>query len=75
MKKGTKVQVNLKKEDAKRLGINTIEDIVGEGTIDGEYTNGITGHYITMGSKLLAIPDRLNAITPIEAKQEHEEAA
>ena len=75
MEKGTKVKVNLKKEDATKLGMATAEDIVAVGIIDGQYTNGVAGHYVIIDGKLRGIPDRLNALTPIEAKQEHEEAA
>ena len=75
MEKGTKVQVNLKKEDATKLGIATAEDIVATGIIESQYANKIAGHYVTIEGKLRGIPDRLNALTPIEAKQEHEEAA
>ena len=75
MEKGTKVKVNLKMEDAKRLGINTAANMVGEGVIDGQYTNGVAGHYVLFGSKLLGIPDRLNAVTAINEPVEDKEAA
>ena len=75
MEKGTKVKVNLKCEDAKKLGISTAEDIVGEGVIDGQYTNSVAGHYVLFGSKLYGIPDRLNAITPVIEKVAEKEAA
>lgn len=65
MDKGTKVKINLKLEDARRLGISAAEDIIGEGIIDGTYTNGVAGHYVIFGNKTYGIPDRLKAVTPV----------
>lgn len=63
MKTGTKVNVNLKSEDAKMLGINGA--IQATGTIEGEYTNGVKGHFVNIGGKTVAIADKYNALQEV----------
>ena len=63
MQKGTKVHVKLDALSAKRLGINGPID--KEGVIDGEYTNGVPGHYVIVDGKIRGIADKYNAITAL----------
>ncbi len=73
MKKGTKVKVDLKVEDARKLGLNN--PVEGIGVIEGPYTNGVAGHFINVDGKTVGIPDRLNAVTPIVEKETEQEIA
>ena len=69
MDKGTKVHVNLKKADAAKLGINTATDIDTIGIIEGKYTNGVAGHFVSVDGRIMGIPDRLNALIEIKVSQ------
>jgi len=63
MLKGTKVNVDLSLEDAKKLGINSAHK--GQGEIVEPYSNGVAGHYVSINGKTLAIADKYNAVTPV----------
>lgn len=63
MQKGQKVNVNLNAENAKALGINGA--VQSTGIIDGVYDNGVEGYYVKVGQKLMAIPAKYNAVTPV----------
>ena len=62
MEIGTKVTVNLKSEDARKLGINGAVD--GTGVVSGNYPSDVPGHYVTMNvrGKIHAIADKYNAV-------------